>query len=166
MSEFTHLNERGDVHMVDVTDKPPTQRVAVAEALVRMQPATLKAIEQDDIGKGDVLATARLAAIGGAKQCASLIPLCHPLPLSRVRVDITLEAPDAVRLVVECKVTGPTGVEMEALTAASVGALTIYDMCKAIDRGMTVESVRLLHKRGGRSGDFNADATSSASSTR
>lgn len=159
MSEFTHLNERGDVHMVDVSAKPATERVAQAEALVRMQPATLSAIAEDDIGKGDVLATARLAAIGGAKQCANLIPLCHPLPLSRVRVDIALEAPDTLRLTVECKVTGPTGVEMEALTAASVGALTIYDMCKAIDRGMSIEHVRLLHKRGGKSGTFDATPT-------
>lgn len=158
-SDLTHINEAGHVHMVDVSDKPPTVRVARAQALVRMLPATLRAIQADEIGKGDVLATARIAAIGAAKRCSDLIPLCHPLPLSRVRVDI--DSPDdcTLAITVECKVTGPTGVEMEALTAASVAGLTIYDMCKAIDRGMSIERVALLHKSGGASGDFDRVAT-------
>ncbi len=156
-SELTHINESGHVHMVDVSDKAATVRIARAQAVVRMLPATLAAINADEIGKGDVLATARIAAIGAAKRCSDLIPLCHPLPLSRVRVDIVPLDDERLTITVECKVTGPTGVEMEALTAASIGGLTIYDMCKAIDRGMSIESVRLLHKSGGASGDFKRD---------
>lgn len=160
-SELTHINESGHVHMVDVSEKVPTVRIARAQALVRMLPATLAAIKADEIGKGDVLATARIAAIGAAKRCSDLIPLCHPLPLSRVRVDIEARDETTLAITVECKVTGPTGVEMEALTAASVGGLTIYDMCKAIDRGMSIESVCLLHKSGGASGDFDRTAAKS-----
>jgi len=157
MSGLSHLDAAGRARMVDVGNKPATVREARAEALVRMSAETLRLIETGGHKKGDVLTVARIAGIQGAKRCADLVPLCHPLPLTGIDVDITLQ-PDTGRARIEarCRVTGPTGVEMEALTAASVAALTIYDMCKAVDRGMVIEGIRLLHKSGGRSGEWDA----------
>lgn len=154
MSEFTHLNKQGEASMVDVADKPITHRIARAEAWLRMAPATLTALEEQTLAKGDVLAVARIAGIQAAKQTSALIPLCHPLMLSKVAVDFELQAPDALRVSTLCRVTGSTGVEMEALTAASVAALTVYDMCKAIDRAMVIEKVQLVEKTGGQRGEF------------
>lgn len=156
-SKLTHLNEAGEAHMVDVSAKAETERVAKAGARVVMQKATLDLIVSGQAAKGDVLATARLAGIMAAKKTSDLIPLCHPLALSQVTVDLTADtAADAIDIVATCKLKGRTGVEMEALTAASVAALTIYDMVKAVDRGMQITDIRLLHKSGGKSGDFNA----------
>ncbi|WP_372006735.1 cyclic pyranopterin monophosphate synthase MoaC [Tistrella mobilis] len=158
-SGLTHFDESGAAVMVDVSAKEITERVAVAEARVRMAPETLDVVKRGDAKKGDVIAIARLAGIMGAKRTADLIPLCHPLPLQSVTLD--LEADDALPgLVIRAtaKVTARTGVEMEALTAASVASLTVYDMLKAIDRGMTIENVRLIEKRGGRSGHWQAPA--------
>ena len=152
MSQLTHQNARGEANMVDVSAKAETVRVAVAEAQLRMQAGTLAEIFDGGLAKGDALAVARVAGIQAAKRCAELIPLCHPLPLSRVSIDFEPVPPGRVRIVAECRVTSRTGVEMEALTAASIAALTLYDMCKAIDRGMAIETVRLLSKEGGRSG--------------
>ena len=158
MSRLSHLDAGGNAHMVDVSDKPPTLREARAEAFVRMAPASLQLIEAGAHTKGDVRTVARIAGIQAAKRCAELIPLCHPLALSGIDVDIELDAARSrVHIRTSCRLTGPTGVEMEALTAASVAALTVYDMCKAVDRGMVIEGVRLLHKSGGRSGEWNAD---------
>lgn len=154
VSELTHINRRGEVAMVDVADKAETRRVAVAEARLRMQPSTLKQILEGALAKGDALAVARVAGIQAAKRCADLIPLCHPLPLNLVSVRFQAAPPDALAVTAECRVTGRTGVEMEAMTAASIAALTIYDLCKAIDRGMEVQDVRLLRKEGGRSGQW------------
>lgn len=140
--------------MVDVADKAETRRVAVAEARLRMQPSTLKQILDGALAKGDALAVARVAGIQAAKRCADLIPLCHPLPLNLVSLSFRAAPPDALAVTAECRVTGRTGVEMEAMTAASIAALTIYDLCKAIDRGMEVQDVRLLRKEGGRSGQW------------
>jgi cyclic pyranopterin phosphate synthase len=157
-TSLTHLDAEGRARMVDVTDKAVTQREAVAEARVVMQPATLALIAGGGHAKGDVLAVARIAGIQAAKRCADLIPLCHPLQLSAVAVDCELDpARNCVVIRAHCKLAGRTGVEMEALTAASVAALTIYDMCKAVDRGMEINGVRLLEKRGGRSGEWRAD---------
>ena len=153
---LTHLDAQGRANMVDVSDKALTVREAVAEALVRMRPQTLQMITQGDHPKGDVFAVARIAGIQAAKKTSDLIPLCHPLMLTSVKVELAPEGADAVRITARCKLTGQTGVEMEALTAASVAALTIYDMCKAVDRGMVIESVRLLEKVGGKSGHFVA----------
>jgi cyclic pyranopterin phosphate synthase len=154
MPDLTHFDESGASRMVDVSDKAVTARAARAEAIVEMQPATLALIRNHGLSKGDVLEVARLAGIQAAKQTSLLIPLCHMLPLDGV--SIALEPVDERRLRIEAtvKVTARTGVEMEALTAASVAALTVYDMCKAVDRGMTITSVRLLEKSGGRSGRF------------
>ncbi len=140
--------------MVDVSDKAPSQRLAVAEAEVCMNATTLEEIFEGGIPKGDVLAVARIAGIQAAKRCSDLIPLCHPLPLNKVAVEFAAAPPDRLKVTVECRVTGQTGVEMEALTAASIAALTIYDMCKAIDRGMSVQNLRLLRKEGGKSGTW------------
>jgi cyclic pyranopterin phosphate synthase len=157
MSGLSHLDAGGNARMVDVSDKPATRREARAEAFVRMAPATLRLIESGGHTKGDVRTVARIAGIQAAKRCAELIPLCHPLALSGVDVDVDLDtAHNRVHIRTACRLTGPTGVEMEALTAASVAALTVYDMCKAVDRGMVIEGVRLLHKSGGRSGEWNA----------
>ena len=156
---LTHLDSQGRANMVDVTDKSVTFREAVAEALVRMRPETLAMIVQGDHPKGDVFAVARIAGIQAAKKTSDLIPLCHPLLLTSVKVELVAEGQDAVHITARCKLAGQTGVEMEALTAASVAALTIYDMCKAVDRGMVIESVRLLEKLGGKSGHYRlADA--------
>ena len=152
MSGLTHIDEHGAAHMVDVSDKAVTERTASAQAVLLMQPETLAEIRSGDLPKGDVFAVARVAGIQAAKRTSDLIPLCHPLPLSKVSVDFDPVEPDRLRIVATCKVTGQTGVEMEALTAASVAALTVYDMCKAIDRGMRIQSVELLSKDGGRSG--------------
>jgi len=155
---LTHLDSQGRANMVDVSDKALTVREAVAEALVRMRPETLQMITQGDHPKGDVFAVARIAGIQAAKKTSDLIPLCHPLMLTSVKVELTPEGVDAVRITARCKLTGQTGVEMEALTAASVAALTIYDMCKAVDRGMVIETVRLLEKVGGKSGHFKVES--------
>jgi cyclic pyranopterin phosphate synthase len=154
---LTHLDSQGRANMVDVTDKDVTFREAVAQARVRMLPQTLKMIVDGAHPKGDVFAVARIAGIQAAKKTSDLIPLCHPLMLTGVKVELSGEGDDAVLIVARCKLSGQTGVEMEALTAASVAALTIYDMCKAVDRGMVIESVRLLEKLGGKSGHFQAD---------
>ncbi|MEK9960713.1 MAG: cyclic pyranopterin monophosphate synthase MoaC [Rhodobiaceae bacterium] len=158
MSDLTHFDADGKAHMVNVGDKPVTDRVAVAQGSITMATDTLAKIREGGFGKGDVLGVARLAGIMGAKQTASLIPLCHPLGLDHVAVE--LEPDDnlpGVRITATCRVTGRTGIEMEAMTAVSVAALTIYDMCKAVDRAMVIGSVRLIHKSGGKSGVFNAD---------
>ncbi|MDU8361137.1 cyclic pyranopterin monophosphate synthase MoaC [Pseudomonas syringae group sp. J309-1] len=156
---LTHLDSQGRANMVDVTDKAVTSREAVAEALIRMLPDTLQMIVSGGHPKGDVFAVARIAGIQAAKKTSDLIPLCHPLMLTSIKVELSAEGADAVRIVARCKLAGQTGVEMEALTAASVAALTIYDMCKAVDRGMVIENVRLLEKLGGKSGHFIADET-------
>ena len=155
MVEFTHFDKEGKARMVDVSDKAETERVATARGSVLMQPATLALIKEGGVKKGDVLSIARLAGIMGAKRTPDLIPLCHPLALTSVQVDLTLdEARNAVDITATCKLTGKTGVEMEALTAVSVAALTVYDTCKAVDRGMQITDVRLVHKSGGKSGTF------------
>lgn len=155
MPEFTHFDKEGKARMVDVSDKAETERVATARGSVLMQPATLALIKQGGVKKGDVLSIARLAGIMGAKRTPDLIPLCHPLALTSVQVDVALdEVRNAVDITATCKLTGKTGVEMEALTAVSVAALTVYDMCKAVDKGMQITDVRLTHKSGGKSGTF------------
>jgi cyclic pyranopterin phosphate synthase len=159
MADLTHFDARGQAHMVDVGDKAQTQRVAVAGGRIAMRPETLQRIEQGGAAKGDVLGVARIAAIQGAKRTAELIPLCHPLPLTHVAVDFTMDrAASAVHCTATAETFGRTGVEMEALTAVAVGLLTIYDMCKAIDRGMRIEGVHLMEKRGGKSGQWTAPA--------
>jgi cyclic pyranopterin phosphate synthase len=155
VKKLTHFDARGAVHMVDVGAKASTHRVALASGRITMRPATLKMIESGRAKKGDVLGVARLAAIQAAKRTAELIPLAHPLALSRVAVEFGIERrPPAVRIVVRVECRGPTGVEMEALTAASLGLLTVYDMVKSVDRGMTLTDVRLEEKSGGRSGVY------------
>lgn len=153
MTSLTHLDEQGRARMVDVGDKAITSRSATAEAIVSMQPQTLRMIVEGGHKKGDVFAVARIAGIQAAKKCSDLIPLCHPLQLSSVQVELEAdEAASEVRIAATCKLNGQTGVEMEALTAASVAALTIYDMCKAVDRGIVIRSVQLREKAGGKSG--------------
>ncbi len=154
---LTHFDARGEAHMVDVGAKAETHRVARASGEIKMQPETLALIAQGGHKKGDVLGIARIAAIQGAKRAAELIPLAHPIPLTRVAVDFRLDAAAAtVTIEVTAETVGRTGVEMEALTAASTGLLTIYDMCKAVDRGMVIGAIRLLEKQGGRSGHWMA----------
>ncbi|MBX6376776.1 MAG: cyclic pyranopterin monophosphate synthase MoaC [Acetobacteraceae bacterium] len=153
---LTHFDEAGRAAMVDVSAKPVTERVAVARGRVTMAPETLARIVEGAMGKGDVLGVARIAGIMAAKRTSELIPLCHPLMLSKVAVDLTPAPPDAVEIEATVKLAGQTGVEMEALTAVTVAALTVYDMCKAVDRGMRIEAVRLVHKSGGKSGTFEA----------
>lgn len=165
MSQFTHVDDTGDANMVDVSGKGETVRIATAEAIVAMQPNTLAMILNGEHHKGDVFAVARIAGIQAAKKTSDLIPLCHPLMLTKVKVELEPDqANSRVRIRATCKLTGKTGVEMEALTAASVTALTLYDMCKAVDKGMVIRSVRLLEKQGGKSGDWFAasDAKESA----
>ncbi|MEK9595974.1 MAG: cyclic pyranopterin monophosphate synthase MoaC [Rhodospirillaceae bacterium] len=158
MAELTHFDDDGRPTMVDVSAKQATSRQAIAAGRVTMAPATLARIEARDIRKGDVLTIAELAGIMGAKRTPDLIPLCHPLGLTSVHVKLTpFSAENAIDIEASCKVAGQTGVEMEALTAVSVAALTIYDMCKAIDRAMVISDIRLLHKSGGKSGVYNAD---------
>ena len=155
MSRLTHLDQKGEAHMVDVGDKAETVRVAVAEGHVVMQAETLAIVRDGEAKKGDVLGTARLAGIMAAKRAHELIPLCHPLLLSKIAVDLSIdEALPGVRVRAEVKLTGKTGVEMEALTAVSVACLTVYDMVKAVDRAMHIEGVRLVHKSGGKSGTY------------
>jgi cyclic pyranopterin phosphate synthase len=152
---LSHLDERGQANMVDVVHKPDTAREAIARGAVHMQPATLAMIAGGEAPKGDVIATARIAGIMAAKRTSELIPLCHPLMLSRVAVEIRPDASgSALELEATVRTTGKTGVEMEALTAVSVAALTIYDMCKAVDRGMRITDIRLAEKRGGASGEI------------
>ncbi len=153
---LTHFDEKGQAAMVDVSGKAETVRVAIAVSQVTMRPETLKLIVDGGIGKGDVLGVARLAGIMGAKRTADLIPLCHPLALSQVTVDLIPDADrNQIEIIATAKLTGRTGVEMEALTAASIAALTIYDMCKAADKGMIIGPTFLKHKSGGKSGDYN-----------
>jgi cyclic pyranopterin phosphate synthase len=166
MTQFTHFDSAGQAHMVDVADKADTRRIAIASGQILMQPETLRLIREGDAKKGDVIGIARIAAIQAAKKTSELIPLCHPLMLSRVAVDFELidlashdtsaEPPSraAIACTVTVEVTGKTGVEMEALTAVQVGLLTIYDMCKAVDRGMTMTGIQLMEKHGGKSGSY------------
>jgi cyclic pyranopterin phosphate synthase len=157
MARLTHFDKEGKAAMVDVGAKPETERIAVARGRVTMKPETLALVKAGEMGKGDVLGVARLAGIMAAKRTSELIPLCHTLALSSVAVDLTLdEAGSAVEIEARVKLTGRTGVEMEALTAVSVAALTVYDMCKAVDRGMTISDIRLVHKSGGKSGTYEA----------
>ena len=159
MSDLTHFSPDGASRMVDVGEKPVTRRAAKAEGLLLMQPDTLRILRDRKFAKGDVLEVARLAGIMGAKRTPELIPLCHPLALSAVTVELTADpARNAIDITATCKLTGRTGVEMEALTAVSVAALTVYDMCKAVDRGMCIGNIRLLHKSGGKSGTYEAQA--------
>ena len=157
MAEFTHFDSDGNAHMVDVGSKPATARCAIVKGHVKMAPSTLQMIIDGTAKKGDVLGVARLAGIMGAKHTATLIPLCHPMGLDHVSIDMQ---PDdklpGISITATCSVTGPTGVEMEAMTAVSTAALTIYDMCKAVDRGMEIGAIRLTHKSGGKSGVFDA----------
>lgn len=154
-SELSHIDAEGKAQMVDVTDKAVTQRSATAEGYVYMNEETLRLILEGGHAKGDVLAVARIAGIQGAKRCSDLIPLCHPLNLSSVKVDLEPDAHlMAVRIEARCKLAAQTGVEMEALTAVSVAALTLYDMCKAVDKGMRIDGIKLLAKQGGRSGEW------------
>jgi len=153
---LTHLNEKGEAHMVDVGGKDATRRRAVARALLEAQPETVEAILGGALKKGDALAVARIAGIMAAKKTADLIPLCHPIPLTKVEVEIVGEGV-AIAITATAETTGQTGVEMEALTAASVTALTLYDMAKAIDRGMTITNVQLVEKAGGKSGDYRRE---------
>jgi cyclic pyranopterin phosphate synthase len=156
-SPLTHFDAHGQAHMVDVSAKAETHRVARATGRIVMQPATLALIATGSAKKGDVVGIARLAAIQAAKRTSDLIPLCHPLPITRVAVDVEIETADnAVRVTAQVETFGRTGVEMEALTAVQVGLLTVYDMCKAADRGMVMDGIRLLEKHGGKSGDWVA----------
>lgn len=165
MKQLSHLDDQGRANMVDVTEKEVTSRRAVAEAIVNMQPETFNLIIEGRHSKGDVMAVARIAGIQAAKQTSNLIPLCHPLSLSSVKVELT---PDhdrhCIRIQVACRLAGRTGVEMEALTGASVAALTLYDMCKAVDKGMVIERIRLLEKEGGKSGHWTAETNDSPNS--
>ncbi len=155
MPEFTHFDAQGNAIMVDVSDKDVTERVAVAKGSVLMQPETLRLIQGGGMKKGDVLAVAQLAGIMAAKRTPDLIPLCHPLALTSVSVDLSCDADrNAVDVTATCKLKGRTGVEMEALTAVSVATLTVYDMCKAVDKGMRITDIRLMHKSGGKSGTY------------
>ncbi|HEY2620773.1 MAG TPA: cyclic pyranopterin monophosphate synthase MoaC [Acetobacteraceae bacterium] len=154
--DFSHFDVRGQAAMVDVGAKPVTERIATARARVAMQPETATLIRSGGARKGDVLGVARIAGIMAAKRTSELIPLCHPLPISAVSLELTV-AEDAVEIAATVRTTGQTGVEMEALTAATVAALTVYDMCKSVDRGMRIEAVRLTHKAGGKSGEFVQD---------
>ncbi len=158
MADFTHFDEHGSARMVDVSGKDPTVRTATAAASVTMNPQTLKLIKDGGVKKGDVLSVARLAGIMAAKRTPDLIPLCHPLALSSVEVELNCdEVRHAVDIKATCRVSAKTGVEMEALTAVSVAALTVYDMCKSVDRAMVISDVRLVYKAGGKSGPYSAD---------
>ena len=156
MAMLSHMDERGRARMVDVTEKDVTRRVAVARGVVAMRAETLDAVSEGQIPKGDVLAVARIAGIMAAKKTSDLVPMCHPLDISGVDVELVpRQSPPSVEIEATVRTTGRTGVEMEALTAVSVAGLTIYDMCKAVDRGMTIGEVRLVHKSGGKSGAFD-----------
>ena len=156
MPELTHIDKQGNAKMVDISDKAITERIAVASAQVSMMAETLEMVISGNHKKGDVLTIAKIAGIQAAKQCSGLIPLCHPLSLTSIDVTLSIDADNnTIDIESRCKVSGQTGVEMEALTAVSVAALTIYDMCKAVDRGMTIGNIKLLHKSGGKSGSYN-----------
>jgi len=158
MAEFTHIDADGNAVMVDVSDKSDTERLATAKGSVLMQPQTLTKIMEGGLKKGDVLSVAQLAGIMGAKRTPDLIPLCHPLALTSVKVELCCDPErNAVDISATCKLTGQTGVEMEALTAVSVAALTVYDMCKAVDKGMRLTDIRLIYKSGGKSGTYEAE---------
>ncbi|MBF0609462.1 MAG: cyclic pyranopterin monophosphate synthase MoaC [Candidatus Magnetobacterium sp. LHC-1] len=158
MSELTHFDDEGRAKMVDVTDKQITTRVAIAGGKVLMRPETLRLIKDRGLSKGDVLAVARVAAIAGSKQTPFLIPMCHPLNITSVTVDFTINEPyNCIDILATVKVSGQTGVEMEALTAVSVAALTIYDMCKAVDKKMVIKDIMLLEKHGGRGGSYKRE---------
>lgn len=155
--KLNHFDEAGKAHMVDISDKDITHRIAIAQGQIKMQPATFATIKAGDAKKGDVLGIARIAAIQASKKTSDLIPLCHPIALNKVSVEFDLdEANNSVTCTVTAKCDGKTGVEMEALTATSAGLLTIYDMCKAIDRGMVISDIKLLEKQGGKSGHWSA----------
>ena len=157
MADFTHLDAEGKASMVDVSAKAPSERQAVAKGTVSMSPETVALIRDGGVEKGDVLSVARLAGIMGAKRTPELIPLCHPLPLSSVKVELALDTDrNAIDIMATCRVVARTGVEMEALTAVAVAALTVYDMCKSVDRGMRIGDIRLTHKSGGTSGTYEA----------
>ena len=161
---LSHLDEQGKARMVDVSEKTPTERVAVAKGSVYMKPATLKLIKDGTVPKGDVMAAARIAGIMAAKKTGDLIPLCHPLSITSVTVDLTIhEKKSRIDIAAKVKTVGQTGVEMEALTAVSVAALTVYDMCKAVDKEMIISDILLMEKRGGRSGEFRRNAASPVS---
>ena len=155
MSKLTHLNPSGEAHTLDVFANATTLRTAIAQSQVELTAAIVAAITDDNLPKGDLYATARIAGIQAAKKCSDLIPLCHPLPLSKITVDIELQG-NSLLITALCKTTGKTGVEMEALIAASVAALTVYDMCKGLDKGMIIRDTKLLEKSGGKSGDWSA----------
>lgn len=157
MNPLSHFDESGASRMVDVGEKPPTHRVAVASGVVRMEPATLELILNRGISKGDVFGVARLAGIMAAKKTWDLIPLCHPLALNSVELEFQPLLPDSVQIIATVRVFGRTGVEMEALTAVTVAGLTVYDMCKAVDRGMSLDSIRLDQKSGGQRGDYSRE---------
>ena len=164
MSNLTHLNERGEAHMVDVSAKEDSVREAVAAVEVDVGAELLRRIYEGDLPKGDVLATVRIAGIQAAKKTSELIPLCHPLPLHKVKVEIAKKDDSIIEITVTCRTSGKTGVEMEALTAASMAALTLYDMCKAVNKGIQINRLRLLEKQGGKSGHWRAgDAHSKVS---
>jgi len=165
MTELTHFDADGQAHMVDVSAKAETHRVARAGGTIRMRPETLMLIESGSAKKGDVIGVARVAAIQGAKRTSELVPLCHPIAITRIAVEFeVVRDADELRCTAQVETFGRTGVEMEAMTAVQVGLLTVYDMCKAVDRGMVIGDVRLLEKRGGKSGDWQADAGDAASS--
>ena len=155
--QLSHIDQKGNAHMVDVGDKPITARMAIAQAEISMQPETLARICQGTMPKGDVFACARVAGIMAAKRTFELIPMCHPLPIESVSVDFEIEKPGRVRVKVMLQCSWKTGIEMEALTAASVAALTVYDMCKAVDRGMEIQNICLVEKAGGKSGHYVRD---------
>ncbi|TES83735.1 MAG: cyclic pyranopterin monophosphate synthase MoaC [Dehalococcoidia bacterium] len=158
MKELSHMDEQGRPKMVDVSGKPESQRLAIARGLVKMQAATFKRIKEGQVEKGDVLAVAQLAGIMAAKRTPHLIPLCHPIPIDEVKIDFNLDEKNStVEITAAVKNTGRTGVEMEAMTAVSVTALTVYDMVKGIDRGARIENIRLVHKSGGKSGDITLE---------
>lgn len=156
MAKLSHINEDGEAQMVDISSKPATQRVATAEATVEMAPATLQMILDGEVPKGDVFAVSRIAGIQAAKRTSELIPLCHPLALTNVAVDFESQSENGLRIRATASVNGPTGVEMEALTAVTVAALTVYDMCKAVQKDIAIQDIRLLAKSGGKSGNWQA----------
>ncbi len=158
MSKLTHLNASGEAHMVDISAKDDTSRTAIAQSRVELTRSIVAAISDSSLAKGDLYATARIAGIQAAKKTSDLVPLCHPLPLSKITLDIDLQGNNLI-ITALCKTTGKTGVEMEALTAASVAALTVYDMCKGLDKGMVISQTRLLEKTGGKSGDWRAETS-------
>lgn len=157
MGDFNHLNNQGEAHMVDVSAKQKTERIAIAQAIVKLNNKIMQQLLDSNNPKGEVISTARIAGIQAAKQCSNLIPLCHPVPLHKVSIDIDSDqTSDSLKITATCKTSNKTGVEMEALTAASIAALTIYDMCKAIDKGIIIQETKLLKKTGGKSGDWQA----------